>query len=71
MTVSAYQVDSVISAYHKQSKMKIRQPSAPEETNNGKHEDVVSLSQQGADKAKAYKKISYSIVDVILKNKGV
>ncbi len=71
MTVSAYQVDSVISAYNKQSKVRVRQPSSPEEAKSGKYEDVVSLSQNGIDKNEAYKKISYSIVDVILKNKGV
>ena len=71
MTISAYHVDSVISAYNKQNKVKIRQSSSPEETKNSKYQDVVSLSQQGADKAEAYKKISYNIIDVILKDKGV
>lgn len=71
MTISAYQVDSVISAYNKQSKVKMRQASSPEETKAAKYQDVVSLSQQGPDKAEAYKKISYSIIDVILKDKGV
>ena len=71
MTISAYQVDSVISAYNKQSKVKLRQPSSPEETISTRYKDVVSLSQQGNDKAEAYKKISYSIIDVILKDKGV
>ena len=71
MTISAYQVDSVISAYNKQSKVKMRHPSSPEENKNASYQDVVSLSQQGNDKAEAYKKISYSIIDVILKDKGV
>lgn len=71
MTISAYQVDSVISAYNKQSKVKMRQSLSPEETKTAKYQDVVSLSQQGTDKAEAYKKISYSIIDVILKDKGV
>ena len=71
MTISAYQVDSVISAYNKQSKVKMRHASSPEENKNARYQDVVSLSQQGNDKAEAYKKISYSIIDVILKDKGV
>lgn len=71
MTISAYQVDSVISAYNKQSKVKMRYSSVPEENRNALYQDVVSLSQQGVDKAEAYKKISYSIIDVILKDKGL
>ncbi|MCG6538315.1 MAG: hypothetical protein L7F78_27255, partial [Syntrophales bacterium LBB04] len=63
-------VPLIISAYNKQSKVKMRL-SSPEETKNSKYQDVVSLSQQGTDKAEAYKKISYSIIDVILKDKGV
>jgi len=71
MTISAYQIDSVISAYNKQSKTKLRPYAAPEEaTNTAKYQDVVSLSQQSTDKAEAYKKISYSIIDVILGGKG-
>ena len=71
MTVSAYQVDSVLSAYNKQSKVRTRQLYAPEEAKGGKYQDVVSLSQQGNDKAEAYKKISYSIIDIILKDRSV
>jgi len=70
MTISSqYPVDSVINAYNKQSRVKVRQSSSPEEAQNAKYQDVVSLSQQGADKAEAYKKISYSLIDVILKDK--
>ncbi len=71
MTISAYQVDSVLSAYSKQTKMRTRQPSDTEETNNARYQDVVSLSQQGNGKAEAYKKISYSIIDIILKDKSL
>lgn len=72
MTISAYQVDSVINAYNKQSRLKVKQASSPEELQNVKYQDVVSLSQPGTDKAEANQKISYSIIDVILKkDKGV
>ncbi len=71
MTISAYQVDSVLSAYSKQSKMRTRQPSETEDTKSASYQDVVSLSQQGNGKAEAYKKISYSIIDIILKDRGV
>ncbi len=67
MTISAYQVDSVISAYSKQNKIKLRHGFSPDNKKNDKYEDVVSLSGQGIDKTEAYKKISYSLMDVILK----
>lgn len=67
MTISAYQVDNVIKAYSKQNKPKlnldIRQiPS------QGKYTEVVTLSHNEDMKADAYKKISYSLMDVLLKN---
>jgi hypothetical protein len=67
MTISAYQVDNVIKAYSKQSKPKLnagvnRAPSQERFT------DVVTLSNTEDTKAAAYKKISYSLMDVILKN---
>ncbi|HLA26410.1 MAG TPA: hypothetical protein VJZ49_00785 [Syntrophales bacterium] len=67
MTILPYHIDNVISAYNKQSRMKIKQPS-PQETPAGE-KDVVMLSQKGIDKAEAYKKISSNLVDAILKNK--
>lgn len=68
MTVSAYQIDNVIKAYNKQSKARLRfdahRPSTPD-----KYADVVSLSGNEDFKADAYKKISYSLLDVIVKDK--
>ena len=69
MTISAFHVDSVISAYAKQSKIKMRQSFLQDEGKSIKHEDVVSLSQQAIDKAEAYKKISSSVIDAIVKAK--
>lgn len=69
MTISAFHVDSVISAYAKQSKIKVRQPFLQDEGRSPKYEDVVSLSQQAIDKADAYKKISSSVIDAIFKAK--
>jgi hypothetical protein len=69
MTISAYQIDSVISAYNKQARMKTRSFQLPEEAGIGKQVDVVSLSQKGIEATEAYKKISYSLIDVIMKEK--
>lgn len=68
MTISAYQVDNVIKAYSKQNKSKLRfdvqQASA-----QGRYTDVVTLSSSEDMKADAYKKISYSLLDVLLRDK--
>jgi len=69
VTISAYHVNGVISAYNKQSKIKVNTPVSLAEPKAGKYEDVVSLSNSGSDKAQAYQKISYSIIDIILKKK--
>lgn len=66
MTISAYQVDNVIRAYNKQSKTHLRlnttQASSPD-----RYTDVVTLSTQENVKVDAYRKISYSLMDVLLK----
>lgn len=67
MTISAYQVDGVIKAYAKQSRMRGREPSTAERCSEEKYDDVVTLSV-GKDQ-QAYQAISYNILDVILKAK--
>jgi hypothetical protein len=69
MTISAYQVDNVIKAYNKQSKARTRLD-VPQATTGGNYTDSVSLSGNADMKADAYKKISYSLLDVILKGKA-
>jgi hypothetical protein len=69
MTISAHQVDNVIKAYTKQIRMN-RSPAASQRW-RGKEQyvDIVSLSKD-FDKRDAYQKISYSLLDVILKNRA-
>jgi hypothetical protein len=69
MTISAYQIDSVISAYSKQNRMKTRSSQFPDGAGTAKQVDVVSLSPKGLEAAEAFKKISYSLIDVIMKEK--
>jgi hypothetical protein len=68
MTISAYQVDNVIKAYSKQSKKVLPsdnlRDSAPD-----RYRDVVTLSSNDDMKTDAYQKISYSLLDVITKDK--
>jgi hypothetical protein len=68
MTVSAYQVDNVIKAYSKQSK-KLLRSDVTRGSAQDRYRDVVTLSGQGDMKTDAYKKISYSLLDVITKDK--
>lgn len=64
MTISSYQIDNILKAYTKQSKIKARP--VDESIKPGKYVDVVSLSQDNK-KTEAFEKISYSLLDVILK----
>lgn len=68
MTISSYQVDNVIKAYNKQSKPKLSFD-VRHESSQEKYTDVVTLSSNEDIKAGAYEKISYSLMDVLLKNK--
>ncbi|HOG16803.1 MAG: hypothetical protein A4E73_01755 [Syntrophaceae bacterium PtaU1.Bin231] len=70
MTISAYQVDSVIKAYNKQNKVKVCQPLTQEIARSDRYADTVSLSGKDERLADAYNKISYSVLDVILKEQG-
>jgi len=69
MTISAYQVDNVIKAYNKQSR-KIFRSDVMLGSAQDRYRDVVTLSGQDDMKTDAYKKISYSLLDVITKEKG-
>jgi hypothetical protein len=44
MTITSYQVDSVLNAYTRQSKVKINNNIAQSDTAEGKYKDTVSLS---------------------------
>lgn len=70
MTISAYQVDNVIKAYNKLSKAKFRLDS-PQNPSADRYADVVTLSGSDSLRADANKKISYSLLDVLLKDKKV
>lgn len=70
MTISAYQVDNVIKAYNKQSKEKVRLDSQRVPTQD-RFTDIVTLSGNEGIKADAYQKISYNLLDVLLKDKKI
>ena len=66
MTISTYQVESVLKVYNKQTKMENRIQLKPE--NIHKQADIVTLSS-GENKKEAFDKISYNLLDIILQNK--
>jgi hypothetical protein len=66
VNISSYQVDNILKAYSKQDRVKVRQPAAKESANGDRYMDTVNLSS-GKDKAGFYNKISYSLLDVLLK----
>ena len=66
MTITPYQIDSVLNAYTKQSKLKVAQNTVRENVSENKYSDVVSLSHKEKNKAEEFDKISYNLRDVIL-----
>jgi hypothetical protein len=67
MTITPYQIDSVLSAYTRQSKLRVSHNTAKGNAPDGKYTDVVSLSVKEESKAEDFDQISYNLRDVILK----
>jgi hypothetical protein len=67
MTISSYQIDNILKAYSRQSKIgSTSVPAQDAPKPSSKYADVVSLSSEQS-KQEVYDKISYSLMDVILK----
>lgn len=71
MTITSYQVNSVLNAYTRQSKVRITPAASMEDSSDSQYRDVVSLSTREANKAEELEKISYNLRDVILKDETV
>ena len=67
MTISSYQIDNILKAYSKQSKVRVGASVQPEAAKGAKYTDVVTLAS--GDKTAVYDKISYSLMDILLKSK--
>ena len=67
MTITHYQIDSVLNAYTRQSKLRVSPNAARGNTPKGKYTDVVLLSVKEENKAEEFDKISYNLRDIILK----
>lgn len=68
MTITSYQVDSVLNAYTRQSKLRVSHTIRAENAPDSKYTDVVSLSVKEENKAEEFDKISYNLRDIILKD---
>jgi hypothetical protein len=71
MTVTAYQINNVLNAYTRQSKVRVTAQSSNDEDQNVKYRDIVSLSTKEANKSEELDRISYNLRDVILKDEVV
>ena len=69
MSISAYQIDNVIKAYSKQNKARVRLD-AKSVPSQDRYMDVVTLSGNKGLTADTYKKISYNLMDILLKDKN-
>jgi hypothetical protein len=70
MTISAYQVDSIIKAYTKQNKSRFRLD-AQQSSSPDRYTDLVTISGSDSMRVDANKKISYSLLDALLKDKKI
>jgi hypothetical protein len=67
MAVRPYQINNVLNAYTRQSKIKISSSLSKENAAGKQFRDIVSLSVKDARKEEEIEKISYNLRDVLLK----
>jgi hypothetical protein len=67
MAISSYQIENILKSYSKQDRVKIKPPVVKENSTPDNYVDTVTLSS-GMDKSAVYNKISYSLLDVIIKD---
>lgn len=67
MTISSYWIDNILKAYSKQNKAKVGISQQPDATKDANYADIVP--PDSADKTAVYDKISYSLMDILLKSK--
>ena len=71
MTITSYQVDSVLNAYTRKSKDKISPSVSKEEGSNSQDRDVVLLSPKEDNKSEEFEKIGHNLRDVLLKDENI
>jgi hypothetical protein len=66
MTISSYQIDNILKAYSKQNKFKTGTLTQIDTPKGEKYIDIVTLDS--VDKTAVYDKISYSLMDILVKS---
>ena len=66
MTISSHQIDNILKAYSKQNKVKTCTPTETDTRKEEKYIDIVTVDSK--DKTVVYDKISYSLMDILLKS---
>lgn len=69
MAISPYQVGSVIKAYSKKNRAQVKSAVSKDVAKDNRSVDAVSPSSTDSAKGDAYQKISYGLVDILLKDK--
>jgi len=71
MAITSYQVDSVLNAYTRKSKVGISPSISKENGSDSQDRDVVFSSPKEDNKSEEFEKISYNLRDVLLKDENI
>ncbi len=71
MAITSYQVDSVLSAYARKSKVSTSPLVSNEDGSDSQSRDVVFLPSEEDNKSEEFEKISYNLRDVLLKDGNI
>lgn len=71
MAITSYQVDSVLNAYARKSKVSTSPLVSNEDGSDNQSRDVVVLSSDEDNKSEEFEKISYNLRDVLLKDGNI
>lgn len=67
MAITPYQINNVLNAYTRQSKIKLSSSVSKDNVSGKQFRDIVSLSVKEANKEEEIEKISYNLRDVLMK----
>ncbi len=71
MAITSYQVDSVLNAYTRKSKVRISPSVSKKDGSASQDRDIALLSSKDDNKSEEFEKISYNLRDVLLKDENI
>jgi len=71
MAITSYQIDSVLNAYARKSKVKISPSVSKEDGPASQDRDVVIMPSKEENKSEEFEKISYNLRNVLLKDENI